>query len=48
VLDRAEMGCGSEVSGPAIVEFSEATWVVREGWSGAVDGTGTLVLRRAS
>ena len=48
VLDRTSMGCGAEVSGPAIVEFPEATWVVREGWSGAVDGTGTLVLRRAS
>jgi len=46
VLDRERMGRGSEVSGPAIVEFKEATCVVRPGWRGAVDGAGTLVLER--
>jgi N-methylhydantoinase A len=44
VLDREKMGKGSEVSGPAIVEFNESTCVVRPGWRGAVDGVGTLVL----
>ena len=44
MLDRERMGEGSEVEGPAIVEFKEATCVVRPGWGGAVDGVGTLVL----
>ena len=46
VLDREEMGEGSEVAGPAIVEFKESTCVVRPGWRGAVDGVGTLVLEK--
>ncbi|CAA9486428.1 MAG: N-methylhydantoinase A [uncultured Rubrobacteraceae bacterium] len=46
VLDRERMGRGSEVSGPTIVEFGEATCVVRPGWHGRVDGVGTLVLER--
>jgi N-methylhydantoinase A len=44
VLDRRRMGAGSAVEGPAIVEFPEATCVVRPGWSGSVDDAGTLVL----
>jgi len=44
VLDRDKMGEGSEVEGPAIVEFRESTCVVRPGWRGVVDGVGTLVL----
>jgi len=47
VYRAAGMGEGFEVKGPAIVEFAEATCVVRPGWSGAVDGTGTLVLERS-
>ena len=46
VFDREEMGAGSEVSGPAVVEFKESTCVVRPGWRGAVDGVGTLVLEK--
>jgi len=46
VLDREKMGEGSEVAGPAIVEFKESTCVVRPGWRGTVDGVGTLVLER--
>jgi N-methylhydantoinase A len=46
VFDRERMGKGSEVAGPAIVEFKESTCVVRPGWRGAVDGVGTLVLER--
>ena len=44
VLARAGMGAGSEVVGPAVVEFSEATCLVRPGWHGRVDPVGTLVL----
>ena len=46
MLDREGMGEGSEVEGPAIVEFKESTCVVRPGWRGAVDGVGTLVLEK--
>jgi N-methylhydantoinase A len=41
------MGAGDRVDGPAVVEFAEATCVVRPGWAGEIDPTGTLVLRRA-
>jgi N-methylhydantoinase A len=46
VFRRAGMGEGTPVEGPAIVEFPEATCVVRPGWAGAVDAAGTLVLER--
>jgi N-methylhydantoinase A len=46
VLAHADLGAGSKVEGPSIVEFAEATCVVRPGWRGAVDGVGTLVLEQ--
>jgi N-methylhydantoinase A len=46
VLARDGMGPGHEVRGPAIVEMAESTAVIRPGWAGRVDDTGTLVLRR--
>ena len=46
VLDRERMGKGSEVEGPAIVEFAESTCVVRPGWGGEIDDVGTLILER--
>jgi N-methylhydantoinase A len=46
VLNREQMGKGSEVVGPAIVEFKESTCVVRPGWRGEVDGVGTIVLEK--
>ncbi|WP_028061307.1 hydantoinase/oxoprolinase family protein [Candidatus Solirubrobacter pratensis] len=46
VLGRDRMGSGSTVVGPAIVEFAEATCLVRPGWRGEVDPAGTLVLER--
>ncbi len=39
---------GEDVRGPTVVRLPEATLVVPEGWSGAADATGTLVLERAS
>lgn len=45
-FDRNLMGRGSTVTGPAVVEFSESTCLVRPGWTGVVDGVGTLVLTR--
>ncbi len=47
VLDREQMGKGSEVEGPAIVEFKESTCVVRPGWRGEIDGVGNLVLEKS-
>jgi N-methylhydantoinase A len=46
VLDRERMGEGSEVEGPAIVEFKESTCVVRPGWKGEIDNVGTVVLEK--
>jgi N-methylhydantoinase A len=46
VFDRARMGAGSEVQGPALVEFAEATCVVAPGWAGRIDDSGSLVLER--
>ncbi len=48
VHHRTTMGTGSRVSGPAVVEFPEATCLVRPGWAGAVDHVGTLVLTRGT
>ena len=44
VLARDRLGAGSTVAGPGIVEFAESTLVVRPGWSGRIDESGTLVL----
>jgi N-methylhydantoinase A/oxoprolinase/acetone carboxylase beta subunit len=38
---------GERVAGPAVVRLPEATLVVPEGWRGATDATGTLILERA-
>jgi N-methylhydantoinase A len=46
VLNRDLMGRGSEVRAPAVVEFAEATCLVRPGWVGTIDSTGTLILTR--
>jgi N-methylhydantoinase A len=46
VYDRTKLGVGNRVRGPAVVEFPEATCVVRPGWRGSIDEAGTLVLRR--
>ena len=46
VIPRAALGSGDALAGPAIVEFPEATCVVRPGWTGRIDGVGTLVLER--
>ena len=47
VFDRTSLGAGSEVEGACIVEFPEATCVVRPGWRGRIDDAGTLVLERS-
>jgi N-methylhydantoinase A len=37
---------GYELEGPAVVELPESTLLVPSGWSGEVDGSGTVQLRR--
>jgi N-methylhydantoinase A len=37
---------GERVEGATVVRLPEATLVVPEGWSGATDETGTLILER--
>ncbi len=46
VLQRTSMSAGTKVEGPCIIEFAEATAVIRPGWSGTVDDAGTLVVNR--
>jgi N-methylhydantoinase A len=46
VRDRATLGAGSELQGPAVVEFAESTLLLRPGWRATVDGIGTLNLER--
>jgi N-methylhydantoinase A len=47
VVDRADLGAGSTVGGPAVVELPESTLLVRPGWRGTVDRAGALVLEPA-
>jgi N-methylhydantoinase A len=47
VIPRAALGPGDRFAGPAIVEFDEATCVVRPGWRAAADDAGSLILERA-
>jgi N-methylhydantoinase A len=46
VLAREELGGGDRLDGPVVVEFAEATLLLRPGWRAAVDDAGTLVLER--
>jgi N-methylhydantoinase A len=46
LLDRAAMGAGDRFAGPAIVTQLDATTLVPPGWSGEMDASGALVLRR--
>jgi N-methylhydantoinase A len=46
VVRRATIGAGTKVEGPCIIEFAEATAVIRPGWVGSVDKIGTVVVSR--
>jgi N-methylhydantoinase A len=46
VYDRTDLGVGSELWGPAVVESAESTLLVRPGWRAAVDRVGALELER--
>jgi N-methylhydantoinase A len=46
IYDRDQLGAGSSVHGPCVVEEYGATVVVPEGWVAKVDGYGNLIMRR--
>ncbi len=46
VFDRAVLGAGAQISGPAIITEATGTTIVEAGWRAEVDGRGNLVLRR--
>ncbi len=43
---RGELAPGQRIEGPAICALPESTLLVPQGWSGAVDAQGTVVLAR--
>jgi N-methylhydantoinase A len=44
VWSRAFLGRDSKIEGPCVIDLDDATCVVRPGWTGVIDGFGTLVL----
>jgi N-methylhydantoinase A len=44
IFDRASLGRGMEIAGPAIVEQSDTTVVIDPGASAIVDSLGNLVI----
>jgi N-methylhydantoinase A len=46
VFERAQLPCGGELEGPALVVEETATHLIGEGWRGRVDARGNLVLER--
>ncbi len=48
VLDRARLGAGAEVDGPAIISQMDATTLLAAGWRAAVHASGALLLTRGS
>ena len=46
-LERAELGPGATIRGPALVFEPHSTYVIEPRWSAKVDAVGALVLRRA-
>jgi N-methylhydantoinase A len=47
VHERARLGSGARIAGPAIIEQDDSTLVLLEGWRAEVDLRGNLELRRA-
>ena len=48
VHDRAALGAGATVAGPAIIAEDETSTLVGPGWTATVDGRGYLDLRRGA
>jgi N-methylhydantoinase A len=47
VFERAQLPCGGELEGPALLVEETATHLIAEGWRGKVDERGNLVLERS-
>ncbi|MFV0525732.1 MAG: hydantoinase B/oxoprolinase family protein [Acidimicrobiales bacterium] len=47
-LDRARLGPGAEITGPAVIVEANATTVVEPGWTAAVDDHANLVVTRTT
>lgn len=48
IYDRAALGEGGRLIGPAVVEQPETTTVILPGWQGTVDAQGNLVIERTA
>ena len=48
VLDRARLGAGDVVDGPAVLEEFSSTVPLHPGFTARVDGYGNLVIRRSA
>jgi 5-oxoprolinase (ATP-hydrolysing) len=46
IYERAQLGSGTTIDGPAIVAEANATTVIDDGWSGTVNAKGHLLLER--
>ncbi len=46
LFERAELGAGTEIAGPAIITEATGTNVIEPGWGARVDALGNLVLER--
>ena len=46
IYERAQLGSGALIEGPAIVSEANATTVIDDGWSGTVNDKGHLLLER--
>ncbi len=46
LYDRATLGAGAALRGPAIIKEETGTVVLEPGWNGRVDATGNLILER--
>ncbi|MEI4472912.1 hydantoinase/oxoprolinase family protein [Frigidibacter sp. MR17.24] len=46
VYDRARLGAGAVLPGPAVVEQPETTTVILPGWAASVDAQGNLIIER--
>ncbi len=47
LYDRATLGAGAQIDGPAIIKEATGTVVLDPGWSARVDATGNLILDRS-
>jgi 5-oxoprolinase (ATP-hydrolysing) len=48
LYDRASLGAGAQLAGPAIIREATGTVVVEPGWAARVDGQANLILERTS